>query len=214
MSEYKDLKISIIDYHMGNLFSVVKACAEVGLKAVITHDKERIASSDAIILPGVGAFGDAMQQLRDLDILDATIDFIKQGKPYFGICLGMQLLMSESEEFGTHKGFDVISGKVVRLDPEHEHGRIAKVPQVGWNQIYPNSGASDSTWKNTPLAKMDVGEYMYFVHSFVVQPEDPAVVLTETNYEGVTFCSTILKGNIFAVQYHPEKSGDHGMHIY
>jgi glutamine amidotransferase len=200
-------KIGIIDFKLGNLFSVEQACKTVGLEVQITSDPNEILSFDGIILPGVGAFGDAMSNLNGLDLVTPIKDFVDSGKPFMGICLGFQLLFSESEEFGDNKGIGLLDGEVRRFD--NTFNSKMKVPQIGWNKIY-----SDSNWGDTPLAHVTNNEFMYFVHSFYVQPAKNDFVLTKTNYEGKEYCSSIKKDNIFATQFHPEKSGELGIEIY
>jgi glutamine amidotransferase len=193
--------IAIIDYGMGNLRSVHKAFEHLGLDAVVTRDKKKIAKAEKIVLPGVGAFKDCMKNLEAFDLIDPIVKSIRSGKPFLGICLGMQLLFTESEEFGRHEGLNLIPGKVVRF-PQEEH---LKVPQIGWNQIRKK--------KEVPfLKKVPQDSYVYFVHSYYVVPKDPKVIATQTNY-GVEFCSSISKDNIYATQFHPEKSQAVGLKI-
>jgi glutamine amidotransferase len=207
--EQPKARVAIVDYRMGNLFNVARACARVGLNGVITSDKAVIAHADAMILPGVGAFGDAMNNLRKMDLTGLIKDHIGQKKPFFGICLGMQLLLSESEEFGGHDGLDIIKGKVIRFRNVGHDGRTVKVPQVGWNHIH-----FDAVSAPAPLRNVSDGEYMYFVHSFYAVPEDCRVACTMTRYEDTEYCSSILTGSVFAAQFHPEKSGLEGLKIY
>jgi len=209
MSDLNNIRIAIIDYGMGNLFSVQRACANIGLQAVITSDKKDISNSSGLILPGVGAFGDAMHNLQKLDLVGIIKDQISLGKPFLGICLGMQLLFTESEEFGRHKGFDIIKGVVVRFRTERKDrgsGTI-KIPQMGWNQIH--------FQKNTDLLDGVInGGYMYFVHSYYALPEDKKDVLTMTRYEDTEYGSSYLKNSVFATQFHPEKSSLPGLRLY
>ena len=204
--------MTIIDYHMGNLFSVQRACEIVGLESIVTTDKSLILRSDGIILPGVGAFGDAVDWLKRLDLIDPIKDFIDTGKPFMGICLGMQLLMRESEEFGMHKGLGIIEGVVKKFQDRNGQGKRVKVPQIGWNHIC--KPANKTFWDSSPLKGINGGEYMYFAHSYFTVPESREDVLSVTDYEGNEFCSTIFKKNIFACQYHPEKSTHKGMIVY
>ncbi len=198
---------------MGNLFSIKQACAHVGLETFITSDAQEIKMADAVILPGVGAFGNAMEHLKEKDLIKTIHEVIAQGKPFFGICLGMQMLMSESEEFGRHKGLDIIPGRVIRFPSRGAKENVIKVPQVGWNQVYLADqfklNPERSCWSD--LAN---GEYMYFVHSYYVIPQNSNVVALETVYEDVKYCSGLVKNNIFATQFHPEKSADKGIKIY
>ncbi len=202
--------VAIIDYGMGNMFSVKRACEHVGLEPLIAHTESMLMNSSAAILPGVGAFGDAMDNLKKMGLVEPIKKFVASGKPFMGICLGMQLLMSDSEEFGKHKGLDIIKGPVRRFPPVKSGGGVVKVPQVGWNQIRP----SLLKWDASPLKNIEKDAYMYFVHSYYVVPEDKGVVLSVTDYEGTEYCSSILWKNIFACQFHPEKSADQGLTIY
>lgn len=205
-------KTVIIDYQMSNLFSVLHACKHIGLEAVISSDKTALASADLAILPGVGAFGDAMKNLKKLNLVQVIKDFVKKGKPFLGVCLGLQLLFSESEEFGSHQGLDLIKGKVIKFSGFNQQNQPIKIPQIGWNEIYhPEFG---KVWKNSPLNGLANHEFMYFVHSYYVVPEDTDLITSYTNYEGTEYCSSIKFDNIFATQFHPEKSGSKGLIIY
>lgn len=210
MIKEKKTDIAIIDYKLGNLFSVKHACLHVGLNPVVTNDKTIIEAAKAIILPGVGAFGDAMRNLEKYDLVSPIIDFAQTGKPIYGICLGMQLLFEESEEFGTNKGLGLIQGRIVRF-PDNIQGRKIRIPQIGWNSIF---NSKNDNWVKSALNKTEQNEYMYFVHSFYAHPKNENEVLTWTNYEGFEYCSAIIKDNIFATQFHPEKSAQKGIDIY
>ena len=203
-------KILIIDYKTGNLFSVNQALTNIGLNVTITSNPNEIAFADAIVLPGVGAFGDAMKNLKSLNLIDPIKKFIDSGKPFLGICLGLQLLFTEGEEFGSTKGLAIIKGRVKRFNNTNREGGTIKIPQIAWNQIYNVRGKS---WENSPLKDIKKGEFMYFVHSFYVEPEEP-VGLSQTNYDGQKYISSIQKDNIFACQFHPEKSAKEGLKIY
>src|SRR3972149_7122485 len=176
------LMVAIIDYESGNLFSVKRACENAGLRPVITSDVSVIMDSNAVILPGVGAFEDAMDNLGKLDLITPINEFIETGKLFMGICLGMQLLMTESEEFGNHKGLNIIKGNVIRFPSNNSDDNKIKVPQVGWNQIFRPS-TNEDCWDKSPLKDIKNGEFMYFVHSYYPQPEDTEVVLSTTTYE-------------------------------
>lgn len=208
-------RVVIVDYKMGNLFSVKQACEFVGLEAIISSKKDDILNADAVILPGVGAFGNAIATLNKLDLVNSIIDAIKSGKPFMGICLGMQLLFSESEEFGKHKGLGVIPGAVIKFPPKNIKGEKNKVPQVGWNRINkPLFSSSLDRWLNSPLADIKDGEFMYFVHSYYCKPENNDIVFSVTEYCGLQYSSSILWRNIFACQFHPEKSAQQGLRLY
>ena len=202
--------IAIIDYKMGNLFSVQHACKKVGLNPVVTSSPDVINNSDGVILPGVGAFGEAMYTLNELDVIDPIKKAIAQGKPFMGICLGYQLLFSESEEFGNYKGLGIFNGVVKKFNFNYNNESKVKIPQIGWNQIY----KYNDNWENSPLNGINESEFMYFVHSFYVKPKDDKIKLTKTFYEGFEYCSSIYYENIFASQYHPEKSAKEGIKIY
>ena len=205
-------QVAIVDYGMGNLFSVKHACEAVGLKAALVSSAQDIFSAVGVILPGVGAFGDAMEALARLDLVSVLLDIAASEKPLVGICLGMQLLMTGSHEFGWHRGLGIIEGEVVRLEPPVSCGGTRlKVPQVGWNRIYEISNGS---WKDSFLEGLKDGEFMYFVHSFCVKPGDSSLLLSTTRFGDIEFCSSLRRGNVFACQFHPERSGLHGLCIY
>ena len=222
------VNVAIVDYGMGNLFSVQQACSKVGLAATIAALPEQILAADGVILPGVGAFGDAMSNLNRLGLGEALKESVAAQKPLVGICLGMQLLMTESHEFGRHRGLDIIKGRVTHLEGSSRQGERVKVPHVGWSGIYPprsngtvspngilrEAGVDRSAWDGTPLESLREDELMYFVHSFQCQPEDLDIVLSYTEYGPNRFCSALSQGNVFGCQFHPERSGPKGLHIY
>lgn len=194
--------IAIIDYQMGNLRSVQKGFEKVGHAATITSDPAAIAAADKIVLPGVGAFGDAIRELRRRDLVQPIRDAVAAGKPFLGICLGLQLLFDVGYEGGEFEGLGILRGKCVRFsDLPHEF----KVPHMGWNRGIIKRPA--------PLLKgIDDGSYFYFVHSYYVVPDDPALVAIETDY-GHPFCAAVWRENLFATQFHPEKSQATGLQI-
>lgn len=194
-------KIVIVDYGMGNLRNVQKGFEKIGLKAQLTRNKKEIERASAIVLPGVGAFKDCMENLERYGLVEPLLRSIEKGKPYLGICLGLQILFSESEEFGFHKGLDLIRGKVVKFKPDPEH----KVPHMGWNTI-------DKEKEVPMLQGLESGDFFYFVHSYYVIPEEPRWISTFTTY-GKPFASSIWKDNLFATQFHPEKSQQEGLRI-
>ncbi len=197
--------ISIIDYDMGNLRSVEKAFEKVGAKATTTRDPKVIMNSSHVVLPGVGAFKDCMKNLEDYGLIEPILKSIGSGKPFLGICLGLQLLFEESSEFGTHKGLGVIKGKVVRFPSGKVLGEELKVPHMGWNDVKMEKGSR-------VLKDMDDGSFFYFVHSYYAVPVDKGVTLTTTDY-GVKFTSSVEKDNVIACQFHPEKSQKAGLRI-
>ena len=205
------LKVAIVDYGLGNLFSVNSACELVGLDSVITSDTDVVRKADAVILPGVGAFGDAMNTLRETNLLDSITEFVHTGKPFLGICLGMQLMFSESEEFGPYKGLDLIKGKIVKFPDQNKEGGIIRIPQIQWNQVWQNT---KEIWDASPLHTIEDGSYMQFVHSYYAVPEDTSTILSFSEYEGVRYASAVIKDNLVGMQYHPEKSAEKGIAIY
>lgn len=198
--------IAIVDYGMGNLRSVQKGFERVGFEAVVTADPRVVLAADKIVLPGVGAFPDCMRNLEQGGFVEPILRVIREGRPFLGICLGLQLLFTESEEFGLHRGLDVIPGRVVRFpDGMKEGGEKLPVPHMGWNQL---------AFRRRPpvFADLEEGSNVYFVHSYYVKPADEAVVATTTGY-GIEFCSAVWKDNIVATQFHPEKSQEKGLTI-
>ncbi|MGE5709313.1 MAG: imidazole glycerol phosphate synthase subunit HisH [Nitrospira sp.] len=193
--------IAIIDYGMGNLRSVSKAFETVGHRAAVTRDAKVIGNASHVVLPGVGAFGDCMANLERYDLIEPIRSTIQSGKPFLGICLGLQLLFTDSEEFGVHKGLDIVPGRVRKfvLDPS------LKVPHMGWNQV--------DMKRACPLFDgIADGSNWYFVHSYFVDPADPTVAATTTTY-GVPFVSSIWRDNVVACQFHPEKSQSVGLRL-
>ena len=193
--------IAIIDYGMGNLRSVQKAFERVGYEAVVTREAGQIESARGVVLPGVGAFSACMENLGRFGLIEPICDIVRRKKPFLGICLGFQLLFSESEEFGRQKGLDLLPGKVVGFHSK----RGLKVPHMGWNTLHKKK---DSAF----LEGVPSGEFVYFVHSFYVVPEDVSVIATDTEY-GSAFVSSIATDTLFACQFHPEKSQEIGLRI-
>ena len=194
-------KIVILDYGMGNLRNVQKAFEKIGSDARLTRNKNEIGRASAIVLPGVGAFKDCVENLKKYGLVEPLLRSIEKGKPYLGICLGLQILFSESEEFGSHKGLDLIKGKVVRFVPDPEH----KVPHMGWNTI-------EKEKEGPMLQGIERGDFFYFVHSYYVIPDKTLWISSFTTY-GKPFVSSIWKENLFATQFHPEKSQQKGLRI-
>lgn len=202
-------KVIIIDYKLGNLFSVEQACKVVGINSLLSSCKDEILGADGLILPGVGAFNEAMKNIKDLGLEEIIKSKVENGTPLFGICLGLQLLFTKSEEFGEGYGLNLIPGVIKKFSYDSKNEKL-KVPHISWNKIY----NSNRNWENTPLSGINQNEYMYFVHSFYVNPLDLNCVLTKTNYGGIEFCSSIYHENIFATQFHPEKSASEGLSLY
>ena len=202
--------VAILDYQLSNLHSVQAACENVGLSSEVTGRYDEIERASALILPGVGAFGEAISQLKKSGMDRCIKDFVSSGRPLIGICLGMQLLFEDSQEFGEHSGLGLIRGSVQRFDYHSIDGIRYPVPHVGWNAVTQER----APWESTFLGKNHNGDLMYFVHSYYVVPAEQDVVLASSEYGGRRFCSALQKENIFATQFHSEKSGDVGLKIY
>ncbi|MBQ7359216.1 MAG: imidazole glycerol phosphate synthase subunit HisH [Lachnospiraceae bacterium] len=193
--------IAIIDYDAGNVKSVEKALQFLGEEVIITRDKEQILSADKVVLPGVGAFGDAMEKLHGYGLVDVIKEVVAKKTPFIGICLGLQLLFDSSEESPGVSGLGILPGKIVRI-PEKDG---LKVPHIGWNSLtYPNKGRL--------YQGIEEDSYVYFVHSYYLQADDPSIVVAQTQY-GVDIQASVEKDNVFACQFHPEKSSSVGMTI-
>ena len=193
--------IAIIDYGMGNLRSVQKGLERTGSEAVVTRDVGQIESARGVVLPGVGAFSACMENLGKFGLIEPIRTVIRTKKPFLGICLGFQLLFSESEEFGPQKGLDLFSGKVVGFHANKE----LKVPHMGWNRL-------EKKIQSPFLEGVSSGDYVYFVHSFYVVPDDSSIIATTTDY-GESFVSSIATESLFACQFHPEKSQELGLRM-
>ena len=203
----KKARIAIIDFKLSNLFSVAHACEYVGIDAKITSDPKDLEGADGLILPGVGAFADAMKNLDSFGLTPAIQDHIKKNKAFMGVCLGMQLLFETSMEFGKHKGLGIFKGSVEKFDNKTESRQKLRIPHIGWDKI--------EIKKETPLFKgFKNGDFMYFVHSYFCKPVDRDIIATTTDYDGFEFVSSVAKDNVFAVQFHPEKSGKDGPLLY
>lgn len=200
--------IAIVDYGMGNLRSVEKALQKLGHAVEVTSDPAVVAAAERVILPGVGAFGAGMSYLNRAEagrpsLAEAVRQAVSSGRPFFGICLGMQLLFTESEELGLHRGLNVVPGRVVKFDFGGDP--TLKIPHMGWNELrFP---------RETPLfAGIEPGSRVYFVHGYYCSPEDPSVIAATCTH-GTTFCAALAQGNVYATQFHPEKSGAAGLRI-
>ena len=192
--------IAIVDYGAGNLRSVVNAITRLGYQAKITSRPGEVLKAQAVILPGVGAAADTMENLRTLGLAGPICQFIAEGRPFFGVCIGLQVLFTDTEEGGGHECLGVIPGRVKKLPAGQ------KIPHMGWNQV--KQRVAHPVFDGIP----DEANF-YFVHSYYVEPDDKSLVAGETDY-GITFCSVIAKGNLIATQFHPEKSGEFGLRMY
>ena len=202
-------KIVIIDYGCGNVLNLVRAVKYLGYEVEITNEKKKIISSSYVIFPGVGAFGNAIKKLSDYNLQNTICEYISLNKPFLGICLGMQLLLTESQEFGIHKGLNLIEGKVIKL-LSGKNSKI-KVPHVGWNEIYPIN--NNKNWNNKILENIPVRTNFYFVHSFIALTKNEQVTNAVCNYYDTSIPAVISMGNIFGCQFHPEKSGENGLNV-
>jgi len=192
--------IAIIDYGAGNLRSVVNAISRLGYEANVTTSPAEVLKSQAVILPGVGAAADTMANLRQQGLDEPIRQFIAEGKPFLGVCIGMQVLLSDTEEGGNHQCLGIIPGRVRKFAPG------LKVPHMGWNQL-------EQKVAHPVFEGIADGANFYFVHSYYVEPDDKGMVAGETEY-GIPFCSVIARDNLIATQFHPEKSGEVGLKIY
>jgi glutamine amidotransferase len=204
-------KVVIIDYGHGNLFSINQACIHLGYKPIISSDPKIISNADSLILPGVGAFKVAMDELKRKSLIEPIKDFVGKGNYMMGVCLGMQLLFETSEEFGIHNGLGLIKGKVQRF-PSNFNGKKIRVPQIGWNKLVEEKSIND--WRNTPLEDITQDDYMYFIHSYHANPIEEKNILSFSYYQDIKYCTSVIKENIFGFQFHPEKSAEKGLSIY
>lgn len=200
-------RVTVIDYGVGNLHSVVKALRHEGAEVVVSAEPSEVSTAERLVLPGVGAFADGMKGLGDRNLITPLKDFVRTGRPFLGICLGMQLLLSESEEFGQHSGLDLIPGRVAKIPANPG----LKVPQIGWNRIFPAPEGKD--WRASILRNIEERSMFYFVHSFTAIPTNENDRLADADYLGVRISAAVCRDNITGCQFHPEKSGPLGLHI-
>ena len=204
-------EITLIDYGVGNLLSVQRGLEHCGANVILTSDPEAVIAARRVVLPGVGAFANAMQVLEERNMVPAIQEIAKRGTPLLGICLGMQLLLDESEEFGLTAGLGLIPGRVVPIPTTTAAGDVQKIPHIGWNGLVPAEGRTD--WRASILTDTASGESAYFVHSFMSVPADPAHRVADCFYGGHRVAAVIAKDQITACQFHPEKSGEVGLRI-
>lgn len=205
------LDVTIIDYGVGNLFSVQRGLEHCGATVTVTSDHAKILSAPRVVLPGVGAFGNAMHELHRLGLVEVIRQLAQNKTPLLGICLGMQLLLDESEEFGITKGLGLIPGHVVPLPDHTVSGDRQKIPHIGWNALYPSDTSRD--WGGTVLENTAAGDAVYFVHSFMALPTDPAHRIADCIYGDHKVAAAISNANVMGCQFHPEKSGEVGLKI-
>lgn len=208
----KSRQVVIVDYGIGNLFSIERAIIEAQGDPLVSDDPNRILSAERLVLPGVGSFPKARQELERRNLIEPIYAFSHSGRPLLGICLGMQLLFSESEEFSISKGLNIIPGRVIRFRAPVDDDARFKIPHIGWNHL---KRPDEKSWDRTILHGLPGGETLvYFVHSYFVIPDDVSAVLAMTSYSLDPFCSVVSKDNVVGCQFHPEKSGEAGLRIY
>ncbi len=208
-------KTVIVDYGVGNLFSISRALSFLGAENEITGEPNKVVEADRLILPGVGAFGSGMEGLRSRSLIDPIKDHAKSGRPLLAICLGMQMLMSKGEEFGVHDGLGIIPGNTVPMRSAGSRFEGVKIPHIGWSRLSKpedHSGTGIDLWKGSIFEGLGEDPYAYFVHSNIVLPSDDACCIAETDYNG-RFCSALRHKNIYGCQFHPERSGKVGLKI-
>jgi glutamine amidotransferase len=200
-------RITIVDYGLGNLFSVARAFRVHGADVDVTSDPGAVRAAERLVLPGVGAFRDGMAGLRSRGLVEPVVEFIHSDRPFLGICVGMQLLMDEGTEFGTTKGLGILPGTVVTFGTDGRAVR-GKVPHVGWSRLGPTR-----PWSGSALEAVAPGSSVYFSHSYFPVPTDPTVILATSTHAGIEFCSFVRRGNVQASQFHPDMSGPVGLAI-
>lgn len=202
--------ISLVDYGMANLLNVARAFEYCGADVRIVEDPKSVASADRLVVPGVGAFKDCIDEVCSRGFSDAIRDFVATGRPIFGICVGMQILFEASEEFGEHAGLGMLPGRVCALPNRTVSGESQRVPHIGWNHLVPP--VAGRNWRGTLLDGFDGRRpAVYFVHSFGAEPADPTDRLANCVYGGHTICAAVQRGNLMATQFHPERSGETGL---
>lgn len=205
------MKITVVDYGLSNLLSVRLALEHCGAETELVNTPDQVLAARALVLPGVGAFRDGMEGLEKLGLVEALRTAAQRGTPLLGICLGMQMLLTESEEFGLYRGLDLIPGRVERLPDTAVDGSPERVPHIGWEALQPAAGRTD--FAGTILEKVRPGEECYFIHSYEAKPADPAYRQADAVYGGRPVCAAVCRGNVIGTQFHPEKSGPVGLRI-
>ncbi|MBF0609657.1 MAG: imidazole glycerol phosphate synthase subunit HisH [Magnetococcales bacterium] len=204
-------RVTVVDYGLGNLLSVRRAFEQCGAEVTISHSPVTVEAADRLVVPGVGAFGKGMWGLRQNGLDLAIQQHVASGRPLLGICLGMQLLLDESDEFGVHAGLGLIPGRVIAIPAQGADGSSHPIPHMGWNALYSPPGSP--SWQGTLLNGIAQGEYCYFVHSFMANPNHSSHRLADCQYNGIAISAVIAKENILGCQFHPEKSGTVGLAI-
>lgn len=205
------VKITLVDHGMGNILSVQRAFEYCGAQVIISDKPRYIKNSDYLVLPGVGAFADGMKGLSERGLIKPIVDFASKERPFLGICLGMQMMMGKSEEFGIHEGLGLIPGSVVRIPDQDVHGLRQKIPHIGWNSL--ELPSEKENWNGTILEGIEINENVYFIHSFTAVPENLSNRLADTYYNGQIISAAVQSGYLYGCQFHPEKSGITGLKI-
>lgn len=203
--------VTIVDYGIGNIFSVTRAFQRCGADVLLTDKPEDILAASSLVLPGVGAFSSGMNGLRERGLVDPLRAYAASGKPLLGICLGMQMLFSGSTEFGEQSGLNIIEGRIVPIEPKGAEGLPLKVPHIGWSELMPPKAGP--SWGSSILKHLDGDAHCYFVHSFTAFPDDERHRLADTYYGSSQISAVVAKGNVYGCQFHPEKSGAVGLKI-
>ena len=205
--------VVIVDYGVGNLRSVQRGIDRCGGQARVTANASEIRNADRLVLPGVGAFGDCVASLRRTGLMEPVLSFIESGRPMLGVCVGMQIMLDESDEFGRHEGLGAIPGVVRAIPGEDADGRPHKIPHTGWTRLEVPAEAPPDHWRNTVLADIEPGASTYFVHSYTAYPADPTHRLADAHYGGHRVAAAVAKDNVTGMQFHPEKSGSVGLRM-
>ncbi|TLS19622.1 MAG: imidazole glycerol phosphate synthase subunit HisH [Betaproteobacteria bacterium] len=206
-------RVIVVDYGSGNLLSVCRALAHCGADVVASSEPSELAAADRLVLPGVGAFHDAMAALEQRALIDPIRGFIAAGRPFLGICVGMQILFEISEEFGEHRGLGILRGRVSAIPRKAVDGRPQKVPHIGWASLQLPDAQREGAWNDTIFREIPIGAAMYFVHSFAASPAVPSVCLADAIYGGRRLTAAVHYGRVYGTQFHPEKSGPNGLTV-
>lgn len=206
-------RVVVIDYGMGNVMSVSRAIRHCGAAPVLTDDPAQIAGAERVVLPGVGAFGDCMLALEQRGLVEPILAFVQTGRPFLGICVGMQILLDFGEEFGGAAGLGLIPGRVSQISTSRPDGGFRKIPHIGWTKVVPSSPAGVENWSGTIFAGTAPETPFYFVHSFSAAPTNPAHLLAVADYQGFPITAAIRRDNVTGTQFHPEKSGPAGLSL-
>jgi glutamine amidotransferase len=207
-------RVVVVDYGIGNVFSVCHALRHAGAEPVLSSDTDEVARAERLVLPGVGAFGRAMAELRDRALVEPVLSFVRTGRPFLGLCVGMQMLMDRSEELGHHEGLGLLAGSVEKIPSRTIDGMPMRVPHIGWTELKPSSTVTPTRWAQSVLGDIEAGRSaFYFVHSYAVHPLDPRMALAEVDYGGWPITATVTHENVTGVQFHPERSGPAGQKL-